>query len=195
MHFLDRKGREWCFALNLGIAERLLRELEFDLIDPESGWAERLDADAELLVDVMYIIAEPQCDRYGVTPKRFAKLLRHRFAEAHGAFVEAIKEFFPEFKEDAPDPDGDGEGFGWRQVYEYAGYVGVDPRPLTLRALCWMVQGRLELEGRTLWSASGPILLRLHNAHFKPPLKADDVDPFAKTQKVDFKRPRRRSLL
>ncbi len=58
-------------------------------------------------------------------------------------------------------------------MYELAGIVGVDPGPLTLRELCWMVDGRQ----RDQWNHTAQILAMLYNAfrasHARPLAPAD----------------------
>ena len=36
----------------------------------------------------------------------------------------------------------------WMEVYQAAGFIGVDPNPLTLRELSWMYEGKLKDEWR-----------------------------------------------
>lgn len=200
MHFRDRRGREWCLGLTIVDAQRLRRDLGLDLMDPGGAWMAEMDDNAVALVDAMYLIAEPQCVERRIKPERFARLLRPCFPEAHAALVAALVDFFPPApdkpKAEANDDDGDGETFGWRQLWQYAGYLGVDPRPLSLRELCWMMEGRLEFESKAIWAVGSAIIAKVHNAHFKPHVKPDDVNPWSKKNApIDFSRPRRRPLL
>ncbi|HPP54440.1 MAG TPA: hypothetical protein PK777_15920, partial [Thermoguttaceae bacterium] len=70
----------------------------------------------------------------------------------------------------------------WRIIYELAGIVGVDPGPLTLRELCWMVDGRQ----RDQWNHTSQILAMVYNAFCSPksrPLGPLDFHPLLKKKK------------
>jgi len=73
--------------------------------------------------------------------------------------------------------------------FELGGIAGVDPRPLTLRTLDWMVEGRRRDE----WNRASHLLALLANCHRSPkerknPFTPAEFDPF----RVEADEPERR---
>lgn len=56
----------------------------------------------------------------------------------------------------------------------------MDPRPLTLRQLCWLAEGAQ----RERWARAGALMALLANCHRDPnktrPFKPSDFDPYGK---------------
>ena len=60
-------------------------------------------------------------------------------------------------------------------MYEVAGMLGVDPNPLTLRELLWMLKGRNKIQ----WQHTSELLAMIHNAHFTERITAQEINPYA----------------
>ena len=155
----------WPVRLDLAAAERMRDLAGIDPVTPGSGWLEKLNSGPEPLVDALYAVLQPVADRFGVDDVRFAKLMQGPgvLKDAAEALNEAVEAFLPlrEETEEALKAAEEQEGGpppakplpeGWRMVWEFAGYVGVPPGPLTLRELLWMTRGRKELDSRNAWA-------------------------------------------
>ena len=73
--FTDNMGRAWTLVVNVAPVKRVRALCGVDLnsvIEVEDGkpsakLLERLSSDPVLLVDVLYAVCKPECDRLGVT--------------------------------------------------------------------------------------------------------------------------------
>lgn len=61
----------------------------------------------------------------------------------------------------------------WRLIWQLAGIVGVDPRPLTLRELVWMSEARR----REAWSHTASLLALTANVHRNPQKRPRPFSP------------------
>ena len=68
-------------------------------------------------------------------------------------------------------------------IYELAGFVGIDPDPLTLRELAWMARGRAS----RLWDHTASLLAMTANVHRDPKRSRThrpvDFHPFEKRRR------------
>lgn len=102
MHTFTMAGREWSIDLTIGLAKRLKGTpvgedwVRVDLLrlwDGNHPMVSRLAADMWLLVDVLYVVAEPR-DGVRTTDEEFATLLTEGFPAASRAFWDDLVDFF-----------------------------------------------------------------------------------------------------
>lgn len=97
--------------------------------------------------------------------------------DAHArALLDAVAEFFPEPREekqkDEAEPDDDFDP--WRELYQAAGVVGIDPAGISFRELLWMAEGAWRPMAALYTATINP---HLDKAHRKSP---DDINPYAR---------------
>lgn len=201
MEFTDRRGRGWSLALDLGGAGRVRDLAGVDVLASGGGWGDRLMADPALVVDVMYAIAKPQCEARGVSSWKFGKALRRQVVsdDAYLALVDAVTRFFPEpatdeESEEADAAEGSGKKFGWTELYELAGFLGVDPRPFTLRDLFAMARGRREYQSRLAWEPASLLAALANGMRIKNVSKIEDFNPWHESKVEDLAAPRTKRM-
>lgn len=96
--FTDKAGRGWAVDLTVGHLPRL-RELGFELgkiLAQPDKLGDLLVADPEKLVAAVWLLAEEQADKAGVTPEQFAAGFDGPALErAVEALIGAAVDFFP----------------------------------------------------------------------------------------------------
>ena len=171
--FKDCEGRTWSVTLNVLQMKRIRANLGVDLVNVialDSGGKVKVDLvdrianDPCLLVDILWVCVEEEAKAAGVTDEQFGRSL------AGDAIEDATRAFLDELVErrgvDA-------------LVCEFAGILGVNPDPFTLRELVWMVEGR----GKFEWSQTASLMALAVNL-MRDPKKGKaaspaDFNPFA----------------
>lgn len=97
--FTDNAGRVWRMSITLADLKRV-RELTGvkigDLIDDNFRPLVELLSDLEKLVDVIYVLCEPEATKLGVTAEQFGRgLFGDAIEAAAQAFQRALANFFP----------------------------------------------------------------------------------------------------
>ena len=94
--FKDTHGREWLVTLNVAHVKRVRERLGINLADlQEGGLLSRL-ADPVTLVDVLFVLVQPQADDINVSDEQFAAGLGgDTLSSASTALLEALCDFFP----------------------------------------------------------------------------------------------------
>jgi len=95
--FKDNAGREWQLAINAASLRRVRDLLDVDLLDVADGpLLERLSSDPILLVDVLYVLCQPQCEAQNVTDVQFGEAMAgDAIEQATDALLEEMIGFFP----------------------------------------------------------------------------------------------------
>ena len=148
-----------------------LLDLGIDAKNPADGLLYRLIGDPVLLVDVLFAVCKAQADAAGVTDEQFAQAMAgDAIDSATKALLEELADFTPSPRDRArarrvieatwqmidraqdvldanaerelPRVMDEADAGTWQLVYEVAGFIGIDPGPLTLRELVWMAEGR-----------------------------------------------------
>jgi len=105
--FTDNLGRTWTLVVNVAAIKRVRALCEVDLnaiIEIEDGkpaakLLERLSEDPVLLVDVLYAVCKPECDKKNVTDEDFgAAMAGDAIDLATSALLDEVIDFFPEAK-------------------------------------------------------------------------------------------------
>lgn len=101
--FTDATGREWAVGLTVGLL-RPLRGIGFGLDELKGTAVGTLAyAEPEKLVELAWLLCEPQADKAGVTPEQFGAAFDgdalDNFADA---FMEAVLSFFPSLRRLGP---------------------------------------------------------------------------------------------
>ena len=105
--FTDNLGRTWTLVVNVAAIKRVRALCEVDLnaiIEIEDGkpaakLLERLSEDPVLLVDVLYAVCQPECDKKNVTDEDFgAAMAGDAIDLATSALLDEVIDFFPEAK-------------------------------------------------------------------------------------------------
>jgi hypothetical protein len=98
--FKDAAGRDWHVAINVAAVKRVKAARDIDLVaavDPEARLLERLAGDPILLVDVLYVLCQPQAQAQNVSDEQFGEALwGESLDRAIDAFLEALTDFFPQ---------------------------------------------------------------------------------------------------
>lgn len=97
--FRDRNGKEWALSITVAsikrVRDRLGVNLGMILSDNMKPLAD-LVSDPVKLVDVIYVLCQPECERCGVTDEQFGESLAgDSFEDAVTAFQTALADFFP----------------------------------------------------------------------------------------------------
>lgn len=105
--FTDNTGRAWTLVVNVATVKRVRALCGVDLnsvIEVEDGkpsakLLERLASDPVLLVDVLYAVCKPECDRLGVSDEDFGSAMAGDSVDAATqALLDEVIDFFPEAK-------------------------------------------------------------------------------------------------
>ena len=105
--FTDSLGRAWTLVVNVATIKRVRALCGVDLnsvIEVEDGkpsakLLERLSGDPVLLVDVLYAVCKPECDRLGVSDEDFGSAMAGDSVDAATqALLDEVIDFFPEAK-------------------------------------------------------------------------------------------------
>ena len=105
--FTDSLGRAWTLVVNVATIKRVRALCGVDLnsvIEVEDGkpsakLLERLSGDPVLLVDVLYAVCKPECDRLGVSDEDFGSAMAgDAIEQATSALLDEVIDFFPEAK-------------------------------------------------------------------------------------------------
>lgn len=99
--FTDKHNREWDLALNAPVLRDIRETYKINLTALDSDPLNQLEANPELLVDVLYLICKDQADAISVTSRDFGKGLKPSLDEPIQALVNAIVNFFPAGKRSA----------------------------------------------------------------------------------------------
>ncbi len=84
MHsFKDPKGQTWDIFINVNTIKRVRSRCNVNLLDVFEGkLLDRLATDPVLLVDVLYVLCQPQADMRNITDEMFAELMAGDVIEA-----------------------------------------------------------------------------------------------------------------
>lgn len=95
--FKDTNGREWLVTLNVAQVKRVRERLGVNLADLQEGNLLVRLADPVTLVDVLFVLVQPQADENNVTDEQFAASLGgDTLSAASTALLEALCDFFPQ---------------------------------------------------------------------------------------------------
>ncbi|RIK72124.1 MAG: hypothetical protein DCC68_26760 [Planctomycetota bacterium] len=95
--FKDTNGREWLVTLNVAQVKRVRERLGVNLADLQEGNLLTRLADPVTLVDVLFVLVQPQADENSVTDEQFAASLGgDTLSSASTALLEALCDFFPQ---------------------------------------------------------------------------------------------------
>ena len=103
--FTDNADRTWTVSINVNTIKRVRDVLGIDLLSIAGGGEEngkdppllyRLSDDPVLLVNVLYVVCEPQCTKLGVSDEDFgASLGGDSIETAVNALLDGLIDFFP----------------------------------------------------------------------------------------------------
>ena len=95
--FKDNVEREWCVEINVSTVRRVRDVLEVDLLDVFDGkMLEKLARDPVLLVDVVYVLCQPQAAEKSVTAEEFGRAMAGEAIDnATKALMGELVDFFP----------------------------------------------------------------------------------------------------
>lgn len=97
--FKDNKNREWIVAVNHTTVKRVQSILNVDLRlmqDEEAKLVQRLETDTILLVDVIFVICQPQAEKMGISDEEFGEAMAgDAIFHATEALIEEMTDFFP----------------------------------------------------------------------------------------------------
>jgi len=98
--FTDSEGRQWGLRVDVSALRRVKSRLGINLVDVVGGETlSRLANDPVLLVDVLFVLVEPQAQSRGVDAEAFgAAITGDVLDEATAALLEALADFFPSRK-------------------------------------------------------------------------------------------------
>ena len=108
--FTDNLGRTWTLVVNVATIKRVRALCGVDLNaiievedgKPETRLLEKLSTDPVLLVDVLYAVCQPECDRRQVTDEDFGSAMAGDAIDlATSALLDEIIDFFPDAKRQA----------------------------------------------------------------------------------------------
>jgi hypothetical protein len=95
--FKDTNGREWLVTLNVAQVKRVRERLGLNLADLHQGNLLVRLADPVTLVDVLFVLVQPQAEEASVTDEQFASALGgDTLSSASTALLEALCDFFPQ---------------------------------------------------------------------------------------------------
>jgi hypothetical protein len=95
--FKDTNGREWLVTLNVAQIKRVRVRLKINLADLQEGNLLVRLSDPVTLVDVLFVLVQPQAEENSVTDEQFAAGLGgDTLYSASTALLEALCDFFPE---------------------------------------------------------------------------------------------------
>jgi hypothetical protein len=96
--FKDDLGREWNLRLDFSLVRSIRDSLGVDLLslEQQGNALTRMADDPALLVDVVYLICEKQCQRRKISDEEFGHgFTGETFQTAAAAFMEALVSFTP----------------------------------------------------------------------------------------------------
>lgn len=106
--FTDNLGRTWTLVVNVAAIKRVRALCNVDLNaiveigrdnNPSTELLERLSSDPVLLVDVLYAVCKPECDRKNISDEDFgAAMAGDAIDHATAALLDEVVDFFPEAK-------------------------------------------------------------------------------------------------
>ena len=106
--FIDNTGRTWPLVVNVATIKRVRALCGVDICtiieldeknQPSTKLLERLSSDPVLLVDVLYAVCKPECDKLNVSDEDFgAAMAGDAIEHATSALLDEIIDFFPEQK-------------------------------------------------------------------------------------------------
>ena len=109
--FTDNMGRTWTLVVNVAAIKRVRALCGVDLnaiveVDknntPTAELLERLSTDPVLLVDVLYAVCKPECDRKNISDEDFgAAMAGDAIEQATSALLDEVVDFFPTAKRTA----------------------------------------------------------------------------------------------
>ena len=108
--FTDNLGRTWTLVVNVATIKRVRALCGVDLNaiievedgKPETRLLEKLSTDPVFLVDVLYAVCQPECDRRQVTDEDFGSAMAGDAIDlATSALLDEIIDFFPDAKRQA----------------------------------------------------------------------------------------------
>lgn len=108
--FTDTLGRTWTLVVNVATLKRVRALCGVDLNGiievedgkPETRLLEKLSTDPVLLVDVLYAVCKPECERRKVSDEDFGSAMAGDAIDlATSALLDEIIDFFPEAKRQA----------------------------------------------------------------------------------------------
>ncbi len=95
--YKDTNGREWLVTLNVAQVKRVRERLGVNLADLQEGNLLVRLSDPVTLVDVLFVLVQPQADENSVTDEQFAAALGgDTLSSASTALLEALCDFFPQ---------------------------------------------------------------------------------------------------
>lgn len=98
-NFRDPDNREWKLRLTVGGVADVKRDTGVDIgsiTQSDTKWIEFLFGDSARLVQVLWVLCEPQATKAGISPEQFGHLFDGPTLEAAGmALAGAIADFFP----------------------------------------------------------------------------------------------------
>lgn len=96
--FADRFGRSWSIEITVAEAKRVRDRLGlklYDLVEDKFSGLSNLLRDPVTLIDVIYVLCQPQIEKAGLTDEQFgAGMAGESIGKAGEAFVEAYLDFF-----------------------------------------------------------------------------------------------------
>ena len=109
--FTDNLGRTWTLVVNVAAIKRVRALCGVDLNaivevgrdnTPTAELLERLSTDPVLLVDVLYAVCKPECDRKNISDEDFgAAMAGDAIEQATSALLDEVVDFFPTAKRTA----------------------------------------------------------------------------------------------
>ena len=97
--FCDRHGKEWTIDITVGSCKRVRQKTGVvitDLLAEKMKPLAELVSNQELLVDVLYVLCEPQAEKEGVTDEQFGEAMAgDSLDDAYHAFMGGLADFFP----------------------------------------------------------------------------------------------------
>lgn len=97
--FKDNKDRTWDVAVNVGTAKRARDVLNVDLFKLYGDEAGRVFGDPILLVNLLYVLCEPQCKANGISDVEFGEaMVGDAIEDGANALMESVADFFPSSK-------------------------------------------------------------------------------------------------
>jgi hypothetical protein len=95
--FTDTAGRVWVVEINIAAAKRVRSRLGLDLLARNLGeLLQRMFEDPILLVDVLFVLVEPEARDRGISDEEFGRAMAADALEGGAqAVLEAIRDFTP----------------------------------------------------------------------------------------------------
>jgi hypothetical protein len=137
----DNQNRSRYCEITIDAVERILSRTGVDLYAPED--LDRLQNDTMQTLRVVHALQ----GRSESFEEFWTAHQGGPTEQALAAFWEALIDFYPKSESSAgPAPDSSELRRG---IWKMAGFIGINPGPLTLRQLFWMIEGRCPEIGKT----------------------------------------------